>query len=136
MINRFSLDNVFGIHEHAISLRARRATLLASNLANADTPNYKARDIDFHEAFADALGASSRVGLAMTDGRHIGSANHTSGYGASLKYRQPWQPAVDGNSVETAVEQAAFLDNAIRYQASVSFLNGRIQSVLTAIREE
>jgi flagellar basal-body rod protein FlgB len=122
-----SLSTIFGIHEGAIALRTRRAELLAANLSNADTPNYKARDIDFAEALAN---------LAATANRHIPDQNELSDWALTVKYHTPFQPALDGNTVDTAIEQNKFLDNAMRYQASLTFLNGRIRSLLTAIREE
>lgn len=131
-----SLSTIFGIHEGAIALRARRAELLAANLSNADTPNYKSRDIDFAETLANARETPAEVNLAATANRHIPDQNELSDWSLTVKYHTPFQPALDGNTVDTAIEQSKFLDNAMRYQASLTFLNGRIRSLLTAIREE
>lgn len=131
-----SLDNVFGIHEYAVSLRSRRAEIIAANLSNADTPNYKAKDIDFAEALEAAREPSYAIELAVTDDQHIGDSQAPADLGLTFKYPMPFQPALDGNTVDTAIEQAKFLDNALRYQASIGFLNSRIRSLLAAIREE
>lgn len=131
-----SLDNIFGIHEHAVELRSRRAEVLSANLSNADTPNFKARDIDFAEALATARATAEGTELATSDDRHLPGPNEGSDLAVVVKYHMPFQPAVDGNTVDTANEQAKFLDNAMRYQASLTFLSGRIRSLLTAIRED
>ena len=131
-----SLDNIFGIHEHAISVRSQRAEVLAANLSNADTPNFKARDIDFSEALEAAQGASKGADLVTTDDQHMHGLKDVPELALTIRYPAPFQPALDGNTVDTAIEQAKFLDNAMRYQASLTFLNSRIRSLLTAIREE
>lgn len=131
-----TLANIFGIHEHAIAVRSRRAEILAANLSNSDTPNYKARDIDFSQALAVAQRATEGAELVTTDHRHVSGSGETLDSAVALRYRMPFQPALDGNSVDTEIEQAKFLDNAMRYQASLGFLNGRIRSLLTAIRED
>ncbi len=131
-----NLSNIFGIHESAIELRARRAEILAANLSNADTPNYKARDIDFAEALASARETSEEIKLVATTDRHISTHKEMSDLAVTIKYHTPFQPALDGNTVDTTIEQRKFLDNAMRYQASLTFLNGHIRSLLTAIREE
>lgn len=124
-------DNVFGLHERALLLRADRVGVLATNIANADTPNYKARDLDFAAVLA---GQETSGGLAMvrTSTAHLGAA--TAGIAAGdLKYRIPYQPSLDGNTVEAPVEQAQFAENAVRYQASLMFVTRRIQSLETAL---
>lgn len=130
------LDNYLGFHEAALSLRAQRQQQLASNIANADTPNYKARDIDFNKALQGALARSepARPGLAKTTEAHLtGSVNHSLG-GAPLLYRTVLQGAVDGNTVDMDVERNQFADNAIRYEASLTMINGKIKSLLAAIQ--
>lgn len=113
-------DGLFGIHGAALELRAQRMGVLASNIANAATPGYKARDIDF----AAALEARQRG----ADGeRAIGSAT---------RYRVPVMPAFDGNTVEMATEQAAFAENAVAYTATLGFLRGRVETLTRAIRGE
>ncbi len=130
-----SLDNIFGLHEAALRLRAQRTELLASNLANADTPNYKARDIDFQAAMKMARAGQSGGALKTTHAGHM-----TGGAGGGLedyvKFRIPTQPALDGNSVETHVEQAAFSRNAMEYQATLRFLEGKSKSIINAIKGE
>jgi flagellar basal-body rod protein FlgB len=127
------LDPLFGLHARSLSVQRQRMEVLAANLANADTPNYQARDIDFAKVLAGAQDSSSSgVTLAATDAQHAqGSAS--SGIGAQLSYRVPLQPSVDGNTVDEQVEQAAFADAAMHYQASLSFLNGEVKGLLTAI---
>jgi flagellar basal-body rod protein FlgB len=132
-VNR-AISEVFGIHDRAVLLRERRAELLSENLANADTPQYKARDLDFR-ALLDGAGADLRAGLATTHPRHIRVSAGEAGEGDRL-YRIPSQPAIDGNTVDPDTERAAFLDNALRYQASLQFLDGRIKRLTAALRGE
>lgn len=128
-------NKAFGIHEQALDVQSRRSATLANNLANADTPGFKARDIDFRQALQSAMHANGSAGLAKTDARHFSG---TSRYlNTELQYRVPMQPDTgDGNTVDANVEQAAFAQNAIQYQTSLTFLNGKIRSLLTAIRGE
>ncbi len=123
--------DIFGNHELALMARARRAGVLAANLANADTPNYKARDIDFGNALEGA-GAQSDLTLATTSGAHLGGIDSLPP-GGDLKYRIPFQPSLDGNTVETPIEMAAFSENAVRYQASLMFINRTINYIETAL---
>lgn len=124
-------DNVFGIHETALLLRGQRAAVLAQNIANADTPNYKARDLDFSAVLSGELDAAG-LALVRTQGAHIAAAAEVAE--SALKYRNPYQPSLDGNTVEAQVEYAAFGENAVRYQASLMFINRRIASLELAIR--
>ncbi len=131
------LDRALGISAQALSLRTRRAEVLAANMANADTPNYKARDIDFTSALAAAqkqLSSNNGDGLRQTSANHMTLPGETGG--VELLYRQPSQASLDGNSVDPQMEHAAFMENAVRYQASLNFLSGRIRTLLTAIRGE
>ncbi len=129
------IDNVFGIHEQALRLRAQRTELLASNLANADTPGYKAKDIDFEAALSSAMSGSGgqETALKTTSKGHIKniSGGDMDGW---IKYRVPHQPALDGNTVESHVEQAAFARNAVEYQATLQFLGGKSRGLLQAIK--
>jgi flagellar basal-body rod protein FlgB len=129
-----SLDSALGVHAQALQLRSRRAELLAENLANSDTPGYKARDVDFKQALGAAR--SNAEALKTTQPGHIqpGAANPAGV--ARTGFRNPLQPSLDGNTVDVQVEQAAFARNAVDYQASLSFLSGRIRTLLTAIRGE
>ncbi len=123
-------DNIFGIHEQALLLQGQRIGVLATNLANADTPNYKARDIDFSAVLAHTEDA--RLPLRATAAAHI-TLNDGSQPSADLKYRNPYQASLDGNTVEMPVEQAAFAENNVRYQASLGFINSRIAELTLAI---
>ena len=127
-------DNIFGIHEQALLLHGQRLGVLATNIANVDTPNYKARDIDFSAVLShsdEARGGQS-LALSVTQASHISLSDGPSG-GADLKYRNPYQASLDGNTVEMPVEQAAFSENNVRYQASLGFINGRIAELTLAI---
>lgn len=132
---RFDLDSVFGIHEQGVVIRSKRAEILAGNLANADTPNYKARDIDFKQVLRQAQNDSGPRQMKVTNSKHI-QADTSAGMTSELLYRNPLQPSVDGNTVDTQVEKAQFMENAMQYQASLSFLSGRIKSLISAIRGE
>jgi flagellar basal-body rod protein FlgB len=122
------VDSVLGVHEGALLFRARRMEVLAANLANADTPHYKARDVEF-SAVLD--GAMQQTGLAVTHQRHI--AARPAGADPALRYRVPHQPAQDGNTVETDLELARYAENAVAYQASMLFINNRIASLKSAL---
>ena len=125
------LDDVFGIHEEALKLRARRSEVLASNLANADTPGYKARDFDFQAMLRKEI--QNPVRLAATRPGHI-SADQGLVASTEMAYRIPHQPSLDGNTVEMEREQAQFSSNAMQYEVSLRFLEGRIKGLLTAIK--
>ena len=126
-----SIDRLFGVHAQALQLRARRGELLASNLANADTPDYKARDLDFGKALASAQADSA---LRATHTNHITRSDNTGS--ASTLYRVPNQASLDGNTVDTQVEKQKFAENAVRYQTTLRFLNGKISGLMTAIKGE
>lgn len=127
------LDNALQFHQTALGVQARRQELLASNIANADTPNYKARDVDFASALRGALGGrSGHLALASTSGRHLGGPQGA-GADAHVGYRQQFQASVDGNTVNMDVERAAFAENSIHYEASVTFINSLLRGMQTAI---
>jgi flagellar basal-body rod protein FlgB len=157
---RTFLDNYLGVHPQALTLEAKRNDLLASNLANVDTPNYKARDIDFKAALSAASVNSNSSGgngastsgsagfitgtaapLTLRTGNASAATPPASASGsegatldpASLKYRVPMAPALDGNTVDEQLEQAAFAENGVRYQASLTFLNTALRNLMTAI---
>ena len=109
-------EGLFGIHATALKLRGQRMNVLASNIANAATPNYKARDIDFASALQLAERGQSAEG--------------------AMRFRIPIQPSLDGNTVELATEQTAFAENALAYRSSLSFLQGRIGSISRALKGE
>src|SRR5262245_25565186 len=110
----FNLNAYIGVHADALKVRGQRTELLARNLANADTPGYKAQDIDFRAALSSV--------------EKTGSVAPT-----ALKYRVPLAPSLDGNTVDVQMEQAAFAENSVRYQATLSFLSARFRSLMTAI---
>lgn len=127
-------DPLFGIHTQALSLWQRRAEVLASNLANADTPGYRARDVDFRSALAAQSGAAGDdLALAATEPGHLAAPDSDAVSGAALKYRVPLQPSMDGNTVDAQVEQAAYAENSVRYQASLTFITAQIRMLRTAI---
>jgi flagellar basal-body rod protein FlgB len=131
-----NLDQYVSVHAAALDVRARRTELIANNLANADTPGYKARDLDFRQAMARAAGETptSGVHLATTRSGHIGgNAMADVAANPDLRYRTPLAPALDGNTVDAQLEQAAFAENAVRYQATLTFLNSKFRGLLTAI---
>jgi len=131
-----NLDQYVSVHATALDVRARRGELIANNLANADTPGYQARDIDFRQAMARAAGEkpTSGVHLSTTNAGHIGGNTSADAvHNADLKYRTPLAPALDGNTVDAQVEQASFAENAVRYQATLTFLNSKFRGLLTAI---
>ncbi len=124
-------DTLFGIHEQALRVHGERLGVLAANLANADTPGYKARDIDFAAVLSNT-DAGAPLPLAATAAAHITQSTGSSA-AADLKYRNPYQASLDGNTVEMPVEQAAFAENNVRYQASLNFINARISEMQLAI---
>jgi flagellar basal-body rod protein FlgB len=158
---RTSLDAYLGIHPQALALEAQRNELLAANIANVDTPNYKARDIDFKAALAAASGSpgaaassnaassSAASSAASSSTLSLRATNAAAQYGgnaaaapagsggaidpALLKYRVPMAPALDGNTVDEQLEQAAFAENSVRYQASLTFMSAALKDLMTAI---
>lgn len=136
------LDSYLGFNEAALSLRSQRQELLASNIANADTPNYKARDIDFSNALQGAL---SRAGQAATGMATTAAAHFAGGAAAAdgktladgstpVLYRTSTQGAVDGNTVEMDTERTQFADNAVHYEAGITMINNQIKNMLAAIQ--
>lgn len=129
-----SFDKALGIHEQALQARVRRAELLANNLANADTPGFKARDIDFRAMMARAQDEMSALSLSRTHERHLegGSCNSSD----ELLYRIPLQPSVDGNTVDAQQEQSRFMRNAMDFQASFQFLSRKFSGLTRALKGE
>lgn len=117
------LDEMLRFHSEALGLRAFRQQLLASNIANADTPNYKARDIDFHAALKARMSDPALAATAKAAGTQ-----------PALLYRSVLQPAADGNTVDMDIERAQFAENAARYDANLTFLNAKIKAMLAAIQ--
>lgn len=145
-----SFDSALGVHAKALAIYSRRAELLASNLANADTPGFKARDIDFKAALNASIGSSSVAtksystqspnNLHLTHKNHLQLASQDnvsiSSDAMQAMYREPNQASLDGNTVDSQVEKAAFAENAMRYQASLTFLSGKFKGMLAAIKGE
>ena len=125
-----STPNLFGIHTQALDLWQRRTEVLANNLANADTPGYLARDVDFRKVLATASDAANGVALETDAPGQIGGAGRSA---EALAYRVPTQPSMDGNTVDAQVEQAAFAANGVHYQASLSFITAQIRMLRMAI---
>lgn len=113
-----AMDTLFGVHGAALEVRSQRMGLLASNIANASTPGFKARDVDFTKA------------LSAVEG------NDTGAFARTVQYRVPTQPSMDGNTVSLDQEQTAFAENAVQYQTTLSFLNGRIGQITRALKGE
>ncbi len=118
-------------HAQALKFRALRNELIASNIANADTPNYKARDIDFASALR---GAKSESLLLMKTNEMHASAWSSDRLGADLKYRNPTQPSLDGNTVDVDVEEAEFAKNAVHYRVSLAFIDSQIRTTRLALK--
>jgi len=132
----FDLDSHLGMHADALKLRSKRAELLARNLANADTPGFQARDIDFKAALASVRQEEGGSTLATTRSGHLalGAAGADVGLPDSLlMYRVPVAPSADGNTVDVQLEQAAFAENAVKYQATLQFVNSKLRGLMTAI---
>ena len=117
-------DSLFGVHGAALEVRSQRMGVLASNIANSSTPGFKARDIDFKSA------------LASVEGAGIEGSGGDRGIAAATRYRVPLQTSMDGNTVELSQEQTAFAENAVQYQTTLSFLNGRIGQITRALKGE
>jgi len=130
-----SFERAFSLHDDALILRGQRSSILASNIANVDTPHYKARDIDFSAMLrAASAGTGDSLSLASTHRGHIAAQDPMAP--AQLLYRNPLHASLDGNSVDAHVEQAEFAQNALMYQTSFSFLNSKINGLVKALKGE
>ncbi|WP_194787988.1 flagellar basal body rod protein FlgB [Pseudomonas sp. UFMG81] len=132
-----SFDKALGIHEKALSFRAQRAEVLANNIANADTPNYKARDMDFSSVLAAEADKQQkgRFALDRTNNRHI-EAEGLAMADDTLQYRTPMQPSIDQNTVDAQMEQSNYAENAVGFQASFTLLNSKFKGLVSALRGE
>jgi flagellar basal-body rod protein FlgB len=141
-----NFSNALGVHEQALLLRDQRSTILASNIANTDTPGYKARDFDFASVLRGRMGMGSeegqagggsarRLALQTSSADHIGNSVSTFS-DDDLLYRTPAQPSLDGNTVDEQLENAAFARNALEHQASFQFLNSKFTGLIKALRGE
>lgn len=142
-----AIDQLFSLHRQSVQLRSRRAELLAANLANADTPNYKAQDINFEKIMRQTHGTSAHGGgtqsavpvstikMVTTQARHI----HPGMLGSNsfdVQYRIPQQSSLDGNTVNTDIEKSEFTENAMRYQISLTFLSKKISGMIRTLKGE
>jgi flagellar basal-body rod protein FlgB len=129
------IDAQLQVQRTALNARAYRQELLASNIANADTPNFKARDIEFKGSLEAALAGRSEgsLGLARTSSRHL-AGEVEPGFGGAAKYRTEFQPNADGNTVNMDVERAAFADNAVQMEALLTFIRGDLGTLQTAMQ--
>jgi len=135
MIDRIA--NEFNVYQRALGLRQQRQEVLAANIANADTPHYKARDFDFSASLRDAMGGARHlppVHLRLTSERHIAAQAQGAHHNAQLLYRQPLQPSLDGNTVEMDVERTQFADNTMRYQADLSLISQQLRTLNAAVQ--
>lgn len=126
-------QTALGIHPAAWQLEGLRAEVLASNMAQADTPHYLARDFDFRGALGKALGNQQSLPLQLTDARHIPKPGQEL-LPDELPYRVPFSPALDGNTVDTNMERMAYMENALAYQTTLTFLSGRFRTLRVAIQ--
>ncbi|MDT0500522.1 flagellar basal body rod protein FlgB [Halomonas sp. PAR7] len=134
MIDR--LEASLNFHQQALGLRQERQKVLSSNIANVDTPGYKARDMDFASALSQAASRTGHgLSLSRTSERHLESSATSLG-SRDLLYRVPAQPSLDGNTVDMDVERAQFADNSVHYQAALTLLNSRIQGLKKAMQPE
>lgn len=129
-----SFQNALGLYESALSLRSEKAAVLSANLANSDTPGFKARDLDFQsELKRMTAGDSSSVKIRASNPGHIGFSS-SSVHSSEKLYRTPQQPSIDGNTVEEQVEHAEFMKNTLEFQAAFTMLNSRFKGLTKAIR--
>lgn len=143
-MSNIGIDAALGAHPHVLTLRSQRMGILASNIAQADTPGYQARDIDFKAALSSRLRnqghdvATAGRALARSHSTHLGSGmSHQGGISAAeLRYRTPLMPSADSNTVDVQIEQSELAENNLQFQASLQFLNSRIRGMMTAIRGE
>ena len=132
-----NIEQSLGIHEQALKLRAYRMELISSNLANADTPNYKAKDINFNELLSSYKATGQMQGgasaMSTSHPRHLGGAQ-AGGDMANAQYRTSNQPSIDGNTVDTQVEKSAMMENSVHYQATLTFISGKISTLNKALK--
>lgn len=126
----FDVNNWFAIHEQALNIRDQRASQIANNIANINTPHYKARDVDFKQMLKANMAGQTQMMTTDAPGHIQGQST----FAAELKYRTPVDTSLDGNTVDKDIEVSEFTKNAINYQASLSFLDGKIKTMMRAIR--
>lgn len=134
-----NFDKALGIHEKALNFRAQRAEVLANNISNADTPGYKARDLDFSKVLAaetEKVNSKGQFAMNTTNGRHIEAQGAGSDTEGVLLYRTPSAPSLDQNTVDSQVEQASYAQNSMSFQASFTLLNNKFKGLVAALRGE
>lgn len=129
-----NFQKAFGTYEAALKLRSQRAEVLSANLANADTPNFKARDFDFHQALKTQL--DNGVGKQQANRPNHFSGHGPNGGGMNLQYRVPTQPSIDGNTVDEHVEHGEFMQNSLEFQVAFTLLNSRLKGMMNVIKGE
>ncbi len=126
-----SFDNALGIHQYTVGVRERNSEVISTNIAQANTPGFKAKGMDFQRALQAATSEAS-IGLSRTNGRHIAASTNVTG---EVLYRVPNQPDTgDGNTVDVDVERNLFMQNQLRHQASLDFLGGKFKNLTKAIK--
>jgi len=130
-----TFDNALGIHQQALLVRTERAEVLANNIVNADTPNYKARDLDFKAILAGQSRGNGTLSMKTSSAAHSGGIINPE-FAADLMYRNPLQPSIDGNTVDMQIEQAEYARNAMDFQTSFTLLNKKFSGLLKAIKGE
>ena len=128
-----NFDNALGLHASALQLRAARAEILANNLANADTPGFKSRDINFREVLAGEVEARQSVAVKRTHTGHLAGRSQAE---QQLLYRNPTQPSIDGNTVDSQIEKAQFAKNSMDYNTTFEFLSSKFKGLRNAVRGE
>ncbi|OCG41059.1 flagellar basal-body rod protein FlgB [Gilliamella sp. Fer1-1] len=131
------LDNWVNFHQQALNIREMRQNILAANIANSDTPNYQARDIDFNAELSKALNNQNHVnhvGLSITSNHHI-AVKTPMVVNQNVLYRIPYQSAADGNTVEMDQERTAFIDNSLHYQSNLTFLGEQFKNVMSVLQQ-
>ncbi len=127
-----NFDKALGVHQYTLGIRSQRAQVISSNIANADTPHYKARDLDFDKAMQAAASRQGGLGMSQTDVKHF---DLTALSGQNTAYRVPNQPDTgDGNTVDIQQEQSEFMQNALEYQMSLGFLDSKFSGLKKALR--
>jgi len=132
-MSALGFTNSLGIHDNALLVRSERSSIIANNLANADTPGFKSRDIDFKAILSGEVTRQSSLSVNQTNNRHIEGRAHDDW---EKLYRHPLQPSIDGNTVDENVENTEFTTNAMSYNASFEFLNSKFKGLNGALRGE
>ncbi|MXS79113.1 flagellar basal body rod protein FlgB [Nitrosomonas sp. JL21] len=138
MVNKLNSDYELNLYQHALDIRAKRQEILANNVANADTPNFKARDIDFskflHEKLEERTTEASTLKLTSTSPKHINSLSEQDLTDSDISYRIPLQPSADGNTVDMDIERTQFADNSLKYEVVLSILKDKYNDLILAMQ--